>query len=101
MVDMTEKKTETIDVSYVANLARLVLTPDETERFQGQLEQILAYVEEMGTLDVDNVEPTAHAFPVNNVFREDDVKPSLERSLAMDNAPLHRTEQFVVPKIIE
>jgi aspartyl-tRNA(Asn)/glutamyl-tRNA(Gln) amidotransferase subunit C len=90
-----------IDVRYVAHLARLYLTDDEIARFQGQLDQVLAYVNELRSLNVEGVEPTAHAMPVNNVFRADEVKPGMDREKALANAPKERGGQFVVPKIIE
>ena len=90
-----------IDVRYVAHLARLYLSDEEAELFQGQLEQILQYVEELSELDVEGVEPTAHAIPVQNVFRKDEVKPSADREAVLENAPSERGGQFVVPKIIE
>lgn len=90
-----------IDVRYVAHLARLHLTDDEIARFQGQLDQVLEHVRELGRLDVEKVEPTAHAMPVNNVFRRDEVRPGLDREKALANAPRERQGQFIVPKIIE
>lgn len=92
---------EKIDVRYVAHLARLHLTDEEAARFQAQLEQVLGYVKELGKLNVDGVEPTAHAMPVNNVFRKDEPRPCLDHEKAMANAPKERQGQFVVPKIIE
>ena len=92
---------EKIDVRYVAHLARLYLTDDETARFQGQLEQVLGYVKELSQLDVDGVEPTAHAMPVNNVFRKDEAKPCMDREKALANAPKEHHGQFIVPKIVE
>jgi aspartyl-tRNA(Asn)/glutamyl-tRNA(Gln) amidotransferase subunit C len=90
-----------IDVRYVAHLARLHLTDEEASRFQPQLEQILQYVKELSALDVEGVEPTAHAMPVQNVFRKDETRPCVDREKALRNAPLERGGQFVVPKIIE
>jgi aspartyl-tRNA(Asn)/glutamyl-tRNA(Gln) amidotransferase subunit C len=90
-----------IDVRYVAHLARLHLADDEIARFQGQLEQILGHVRELEKLDVEKVEPTAHAMPVNNVFRKDEARPGLDRDKALANAPKERQGQFIVPKIIE
>ena len=76
-----------IDVRYVAHLARLHLSDEETVRFQGQLEQVLGYVKELSKLNVDGVEPTAHAMPVNNVFRKDEARPCMDREKALANAP--------------
>lgn len=95
---MSENK---IDVRYVANLARINLSEEEVKTFQGQLEQIVEYVEKIGELDVSDIEPTSHAHPVQNVFREDVVKDSLAREDVMANAPEQTDEQFKVPKIVE
>ncbi len=95
------QSTDRIDVRYVAHLARLHLTDDEAARLQDQLEQILGHVRQLGELDVDGVEPTAHAMPVNNVLRKDETRPCMDREKALANAPLERHGQFVVPKIVE
>ncbi len=95
------KSADKIDVRYVAHLARMHLTDDEAARFQGQLEQILGHVKELEKLDVEGVEPTAHAMPLNNVFRKDEARPGMDRERALANAPKERGGQFVVPKIIE
>lgn len=91
----------TVDVAYVARLARLALTPEETTQFQRQLADILAYVGQLGELDVEGVEPTAHAAPARNVFREDVARPGLPVESALANAPTARQGLFVVPKIVE
>lgn len=90
-----------VDVAYVARLARLALTPEETARFQRQLEDILAYVGQLAALEVEGVEPTAHAVPARNVFREDVALPGLPPAEALANAPLARQDLFIVPKIVE
>ncbi|MFA5688647.1 MAG: Asp-tRNA(Asn)/Glu-tRNA(Gln) amidotransferase subunit GatC [Kiritimatiellales bacterium] len=90
-----------IDVSYVANLARIQLSPEETELFQEQLGQVLQYVEQLNEPDVSNVKPTAHAMPLVNVLRDDVPRPSLERDTVMNNAPASRNGQILVPKINE
>lgn len=94
-------ETEGIDVRYVAHLARLYLTEEEIAKFQGQLEQILSYVKELSAADVAGVEPTAHAVPVENVFRADEPRPCLPHDEAMSNAPEQRGGQFAVPRILE
>jgi aspartyl-tRNA(Asn)/glutamyl-tRNA(Gln) amidotransferase subunit C len=94
-------ETEAIDVSYVAHLARLKLTPEEQEQYQAQLDQVLDYVRDLQEVDVEGVEPTAHPHPVFNVFRADEAMPGLPHDTAMNNAPAQREEQFLVPKIIE
>ncbi len=90
-----------IDVRYVAHLARMHLADGEVARLQPQLEQIVGYVQQLGELNVEGIEPTAHAIPVQNVFRADEVRPCLDHDAAMQNAPLAREGQFIVPKIIE
>ncbi len=90
-----------ISIEHLARLARLDLNDAEKDRFASQLSGILAYVEQLRELDTAQVEPTAHVIPLENVMRDDDVRPSLPREEALCNAP-DRTEQFYrVPKIIE
>ena len=91
---------EGMDVGYVAHLARIDLTPEETTLFQGQLEQVLQYVEQLNELDVSQVEPTAHAFPVFNVLRKDEVGKSLDRTDVIANAPAAVDGEIRVPKIL-
>lgn len=90
-----------IDVSYVADLARIHLSEEEIRLFQGQLDQVLDYVEQLREPDVSNVEPTAHAMPIVNVMREDTPRESLDHEAAMANAPAVRAGQVLVPKIID
>ena len=97
---MPEAK-EGMDVGYVAHLARIDLTDEETTLFQGQLDQVLHYVEQLGELNVDGVEPTAHAFPVYNVLRRDKVGQSLGHAEVIANAPAASDAQIRVPKIID
>ena len=90
-----------IDVRYVAQLARLQLTPEEERQFGEQLGHILGYVEKLKELDVAGVEPTAHAIPLVNVTRPDVVRPGLAPAEALRNAPAQAGGLFVVPKIVE
>lgn len=90
-----------MDVRDVAHLARLHLTDEEVETFQGQLDDILAYVHQLKELDVDGIEPTAHAIPVQNVYREDEIRESLDHDVVMGNAPAVFGDEFKVPKIVE
>ncbi len=89
------------DIQYVAHLARLALTPEEATKFGAQLGQILEYVKKLQELDVSQVEPTAHAVPLVNVLRPDEVRPSLPPAQALRNAPAQANGLFVVPKIVE
>ena len=90
-----------IDIKYVAHLARLHLTPDEEKKFGAQLGNILGYIEKLKELDVASVEPTAHATPMVNVMRPDEVRPSLPHNDALRNAPAQANGLFIVPKIVE
>ena len=89
------------DVKYVAHLARIELSPAEQETLGAQLGNILHYIEKLKELDVTNVEPTAHAFPLANVTRSDEVHPSLPHEEALRNAPAQANGLFLVPKIVE
>lgn len=89
------------DVKYVAHLARLALTPEEEKKLGAQLGHILGFMEQMNALDVAAVEPTAHAVPMVNVTRPDEIRPSLPHAEAMRNAPKQANGLFMVPKIVE
>lgn len=88
-------------MKYVAHLARLSLTPEEESTFGAQLGQVLGYIEKLKQVDVSQVEPTAHAVPMVNVTRADEVRPSLPTEEALRNAPAKANGLFVVPKIVE
>lgn len=90
-----------MDVAHVARLARLRLTPEEITRFEGQLNDILGYVSQLRAQDVTGVEPTAHARPLANVFREDEPAPGLDRDRVLEQAPAARHGLFILPRIIE
>ncbi len=92
---------EGMDINYVAHLARIDLTEEETTLFQGQLEQVLHYVEQLDEIDVSGVEPTAHAFPVYNILRKDEMGQSLGHSAVIANAPAASDGEIRVPKIID
>ena len=92
---------EDIDVRRVARLARLSLTDEEVAEFQEQLQTIVGYVNKIGELDLSDVEPTSHIYPMNNVFRKDEPVPGLNRDDVLANAPRTEKNQFAVPKILE
>ena len=89
------------DIHYVANLARIALSPEQEARLAAQLEDILGYVKKLEELDVTGVEPMAHAVPLANVLRSDEVQPSIPQEAALANAPKQANGLFVVPKIVE
>ena len=90
-----------IDVNYVAHLARISLSSEEAQKLGVQLGQILGYIEKLNELDVSHVEATAHAVPLVNVTRPDEVRPSLPTDDALRNAPAKANGLFIVPKIVE
>ena len=89
------------EIKYVANLARIALTPEEEARLGSQLGDILGYVKKLEELDISDVEPMAHAVPLDNVLRADEVQPSLSNDEALANAPKAANGLFMVPKIVE
>jgi aspartyl-tRNA(Asn)/glutamyl-tRNA(Gln) amidotransferase subunit C len=91
----------TVDVSYLARLARLELTQEEIELFGGQLGRILDHVEQMNRLDITGIEPTAHAITVFDVIREDAVTESLPKPTILGNAPHNANGLFIVPKVLD
>ncbi|KGP75776.1 glutamyl-tRNA amidotransferase [Desulfosporosinus sp. Tol-M] len=87
------------DVEYVAALARLELTEPEIQEYTEQLNSILDYAAMLERLVTDDVLPTAHAVPLHNVMREDQVGPSLKHEKALRNAPDGEEGFFRVPRI--
>jgi aspartyl-tRNA(Asn)/glutamyl-tRNA(Gln) amidotransferase subunit C len=94
-------KPDDLRLDHVANLARIELTPEEKARFATQLGDVLAYVEQLNEVDVSGVEPTAHAFPVVNVWAADVPEPGLSVEDALRNAPEKRDNMFVVPRVVD
>ena len=94
-------ETPELDVDYIANLARIELTDEEKEKFRSQFGDILKYFEKLNQVDVEGVEPTAHAFARHNVWDEDEVRPGFTADEALSNAPARRHDQVVVPRVIE
>ena len=90
-----------MDIEKVARLARLELSEEEKVTFGDQLEQILNYMEQLNRIDTTGVEPTSHAIPIHNVFREDEVKHSLSQEEVLAIAPDEEDGHFKVPRIIE
>jgi len=90
-----------VDIDYVANLARLDLSAEEKARFASQLGDILAYFEKLNAVDVAGVEPMAHAFPVFNVLDDDVAQAGFTAAEALRNAPAQRDNQFLVPKVVD
>ena len=90
-----------IDIVKVAKLARLELSENEKRIYGIQMEQILTYMEQLNRLDTTGVEPTSHAIPVRNAFREDETRPSCSQEEVLSISPDQENGHFKVPKIIE
>ncbi len=88
-------------VRWVANLARLELTDAELDVMTGQLNRIVAYVDQLQQLNTDGVEPLAHALEIANVFRADEPQPSLSVDAALANAPRRRGNFYAVPAVLD
>ncbi len=87
-------------VVHVADLARLHLGDEEIERFAGQIDTILEYVDKLDRADTEGVSPTSHAISLTNAFREDAPLDPLDREAALANAPERDGENFIVPRVI-
>ena len=90
-----------LDVRYVADLVRLKLTDDEIAELQPQLDHVLSYIEQLNEVNVDGIEPTAHASAVYNVFRADNPRDTFTQEQAIANAPHSGNGLFLVPKVVE
>lgn len=90
-----------LDVAYVAQLARLNLTVEETRLFQKQLSDILKYADKLSEVDISRVETAAHAIPVFNVFRDDEPHDWFTAEEALSNAPHKANNLFIVTKVVE
>jgi aspartyl-tRNA(Asn)/glutamyl-tRNA(Gln) amidotransferase subunit C len=94
-------KSPELDLAYVAQLARLNLTAEETQLFEKQLGDVLKYAEKLSEVDVRQVEAATHAVPVFNVFREDDPRDWFTAEEALSNAPRKANHLFIVTKVVE
>jgi len=90
-----------LNIDHVARLARLALPPEEQAAFARQLGDVLHHIEQLAKVDVSQVEPTAHAYPVVNVWDADEPRPGLPVDVALQNAPRQRDHMFAVPKVVE
>lgn len=87
-------------IEYVAILAKLELSEEEKEKAKKDMGNMLDYIDKLGELDTEGVEPMSHVFPMNNVFREDIVTNGDMREEILKNAPDEKEGMFVVPKTI-
>ncbi len=88
-------------IDYISQLARLELSGEEREKVKEEIGKIIDYMDSLNTLDTTDIEAMSHAFPVKNVFREDVVKPSVDRDIITLNAPNKKEGCFKVPKTVE
>ena len=88
------------EVEKIALLSRLVLSDEELDRMTSQMGEILGYVDLLSEVDTVQVEPMAHAVEVANAFRDDVVRPSLDRESALANAPHRDEECYLVPAVL-
>jgi aspartyl-tRNA(Asn)/glutamyl-tRNA(Gln) amidotransferase subunit C len=90
-----------IDIDHVARLARIDLTDEEATRFSSQFSRLFEFIAELQALDVSSIDATAQVIPLRNVLRDDEVKPSLSREAALENAPDTEGPYFKTPRILE
>ena len=88
-------------IEYVGILAKLELSDTEKEQAKQDIEQMLDYIDRLGELDTEDVEPLSHVLEMNNVFREDVVVPDDIKEKMLDNAPVQKDGMFMVPKTLE
>ena len=88
------------DVEHVAKLSRLSLTPEEIEHLTRELGGILGHAADIEALDLDGVPATAHPLPLENVFRVDEVRATLDRDEVLAQAPAAEDHRFRVPRIL-
>lgn len=89
-----------IDVSHVAKLANLPLTPEEEKKFEKQLSSILTYINKLNEVETKNVEPTSQVTGLENVTREDETQPSLSQEKTLKNTKNTHNGFFKVPAIL-
>ena len=88
-------------IEYVGILAKLELSDEEKEQAKNDMGRMLDYIDKLGELDTDGIEPMSHVFPVQNVFREDVVTNGDDRDNILKNAPEQKEGAFKVPKTVE
>jgi aspartyl-tRNA(Asn)/glutamyl-tRNA(Gln) amidotransferase subunit C len=96
-----EMKISRDEVQHVARLARLALSDAELDALTGEMDAILAYVDQLDLLETGDITPTAHAVPLANAFRADEVHRSFTPAQALGNAPAGDPAGFRVPRVIE
>lgn len=100
MADTTLKISQA-DMENVANLSRLNIPEQDADEYIKELSEILDYIDNLQQINTDDIQPTTYALPMQNVFREDEVRPSLDREKALQNAPVKEDGYFKVPRVLE
>lgn len=90
-----------LDIGYIARLARIALTDEETQRFGAELGEVLQYVDQLRSIDVSDLEMPAHATTLFNVFRSDEPRDWFTAEEALRNAPRTANDLFIVTKVVE
>ena len=91
---------DSFDIKKISLLARLKLTEEEQTRLGQQFKGILEHIDQLNQLDTKNVEPTSHVLPLQNVFREDEVKTVFEDGKYLSLAPRKDKGHYEVPQIV-
>ena len=89
------------EVKKIARLAKLEFKDEELEKFTFQMNEILNYMEQLGEINTDDIEPLYHVIEPGNVLRNDEVKPSYLREEILKNAPVKSDGFIIVPRVIE
>ncbi|PIQ85867.1 MAG: Asp-tRNA(Asn)/Glu-tRNA(Gln) amidotransferase GatCAB subunit C [Candidatus Omnitrophica bacterium CG11_big_fil_rev_8_21_14_0_20_45_26] len=92
---------EKFNIDSLADLARIRLKKEEKAKLTNDLSKILGYVEALGQLNLEGIEPTTHVAKLENVFRADEVKPALVREEVLKHSPHREGNFFKVPKVID
>lgn len=88
-------------IKYLESLARITLSESEEEKVGKELQDILTYIDTLNELDTTDVEAMSHSFPITNVLRKDEIKPSMSPDEIVANAPESQDGAFVVPKTVD
>ena len=99
ILDMARISTD--EVARVEGLARIALTPEEITRIAGELDVITEAVAKVSEVATPDVPATSHPIPLSNVWREDEVGPTLDRDEVLAQAPAQQDGMFLVPQILE
>ncbi|MEG2310553.1 MAG: Asp-tRNA(Asn)/Glu-tRNA(Gln) amidotransferase subunit GatC [Clostridia bacterium] len=89
------------EVKYIAKLSKLELTVDEIDKYAKKLSDIVEFANQLSVVDISNVEPTAQILDIYNVFKDDEIYPSMDRDAILKNAPSKAAGCISVPKVME